>query len=228
MVLTMSTRFATWKVATLTIPAVLVGLALPMKAASQPAAPANYAGVHIGQNNLSSWPAEVNFGGVSAQGHLSLNDSTHGGLMIGRQTENARFELEYQQGRIDISSVQVGPVSQGADARGKYQVIMLNAYRTFVLRPNLNAYVGAGVGWGSVKLPSLPPVSGCNCFPAASDKDLALQARAGAEYLVAAGHGIFLQYTALRLPGANSGGVPSVSYSRRTIGAVGVGYRATF
>ncbi len=205
--------------------AAVAGLALPFSAASQPVL---YGGAHLGMNNMSSWPAQVNFGGVTSTGRLSLDDSAHGGLMFGRQTENARFELEYQQGRIEISSAQLGPITQATDARGKYQVLMLNAYRTFLLRPNFNAFLGAGIGWGSVKLPALPPISGCNCFPAASDKGVTFQARVGAEYLMQGGHGLFLQYTALRLPGADSGGVPSVDYSRRTISAITAGYRKTF
>ena len=226
MVLAISKRFSL--TAALGSSALLVGIALPLSAAAQATQPAYYAGAHLGQNNLSSWPAEVNFGGPRASGRLSLDDGAHGGLMVGRQTENARFEVEYQQGRVDVSSVQLGPVTQGVDARGKYHVLMLNAYRTFVLRPSLTAYAGAGVGWSSVKLPGLPPINACNCFPAASKKGAAFQLRVGAEYLVAPGHGLFLQYTALRLPGPDSGGVPSVDYARRTIGALTAGYRATF
>ncbi len=209
-------------------PALVTALALPFSAAAQPAQAANYAGVHLGQNNLNNWPAEVNFGGVIAQGRLALDDGVHGGLLVGRQTDNARFEVEYQHGRIDVSSVQLGPVTQAAQARGRYQVLMLNAYRTFALLPSLSAYVGAGLGWSSVKLPRLPPINGCNCFPAASQKGAAFQARVGAEYLLAPGHGLFLQYTALRLPGPDFGGVPSVDYSRRTLGAITAGYRASF
>ena len=218
-----------WKWFGFTAPAILAVFALPTSVTAQTAqARAYYIGAHLGQNNLSDWPAEVNFGGVTSRGRLGLDDGLHGGVMVGRQTENARFEVEYQQGRLDITSVSLGPVNRSEDARGKYQVLMLNAYRTFVIRPNLNAYVGAGIGWASVKLPGLPPLNGCNCFPAASEKDVAFQARVGAEYEFSLGHRLFLQYSALRLPSANSGGVPSVSYAHKNVSAITAGYRMNF
>jgi opacity protein-like surface antigen len=190
----------------------------------------NYAGVHLGMNTLSRWPLEVNFGrGVTTPGYLELDNGIHGGLMFGRQLNNGfRYELEYQQGRINIDSVTLGPVSRNNSAHGKYQVLMLNGYRDFVLGSNWNAYLAAGIGWGSVKMPSLPPLNGCNCFQSASGTDVALQLRAGAEYEVAAGRKVFLQYSALRLPGVGSDVIPSVDYARRTVGAITVGYRMNY
>lgn len=218
----MNTRPRTW----LGSGAALAVLTLATNAVAQPSM---YVGAHLGQNNLSGWPAEVDFGGVTAQGRLGLEDGAHGGVMIGRQIDNAyRYDVEYQQGRLDISSVSLGPVSRANSARGKYQALMLNGYRTFVLRPNLNLYAGAGIGWGSVKLPSLPPLNGCNCFTSASDKGFAFQVRAGAEYELSLGHRLFLQYTALRLAGSGSDTVPSVNYGRKTVSAITAGYRMNF
>lgn len=205
----------------------LVALALPC--GTQAAEPGMYAGVHLGQNIVSSWPATIDFGaGVRSGGGVSLDNGAHFGVIAGKQTPNARFEAEYQRGRVKITDARLATVSAPRGGTGHYDVFMLNAYRTFDLTPQFNAYAGVGIGYAKLKMPDLAPLAGCNCFRSASDSGFALQARLGTEYSFGGGHHLFAQYTALRLPGASSNGTPSVSYGRKTIGVVTAGYRKTF
>ena len=205
----------------------VVALALPCGA--QAAEPGMYAGIHLGQNITSSWPATVDFGaGVRSGGGVGLDNGAHVGVIAGKQTPNARFEAEYQRGRIKVTDASLAAVSAPHSGTGHYDVFMLNAYRTLDLTPQFNAYAGVGIGYAKVKMPELAALAGCNCFRSASDNGLALQARLGTEYSFGSGHHLFAQYTALRLPGASSSGAPSVSYGRKTIGVVTAGYRKTF
>lgn len=189
-----------------------------------------YLGAHLGRNALDSWPATVDFGaGVRASGALSLDSGGHYGLMFGRRTENARFELEYQRGDLGLRGVRVNTGSQSASGRIRYDALTVNAYRTHTFSASWNGYAGVGVGWGSVDLPTASFGVSCKCFPSTSDSGLLYQGRLGLEYAVASQHKLFAQYTWLRLPGADSGNVvPGVEYSRRSLGALSVGYRKDF
>ena len=192
---------------------------------------ANYLGLHGGVNNVrGDWGADVSLGtAVTLPGTLSTQRGAHFGVFGGRQTEHARFELEYQQGRFDVTRLQLGPVSQAVDTGGNYRALTANAYRTEPISSRLTLYGALGIGWGRVALPQMAFVSPpCNCFPAASKSGFAWLARAGIEFQVSEGGRAFVQYTHLDLPRAGSGGAPGVSYSRRDAGALTVGWRHTF
>ena len=202
---------------------------LAANASGEPKEP-YYLGAHIGRNALDSWPATVNFGaGVRTGAALSLDAGSHYGLILGRQTEKARFELEYQRGDLKLTGVRVGAASEAASGRLRYDAFTINAYRTHDFNADWKGFAGVGIGWGSVDLPAASFGGSCKCFPATSDSGLLYQGRLGLEYAVAPEHKLFAQYTWLRLPGADSGSVtPGVEYPNRTLGALSVGYRKTF
>ncbi|MGE4241481.1 outer membrane protein [Ramlibacter sp.] len=187
-----------------------------------------YAGIHGGVNDVKDWSADVNFGGPTTAGELRLDRGLHFGLMAGRRTENARFEVEYQHGRMDIDRMTLGGFSQAASGKGSYDALTVNAYRTFEVANRTTAYIGAGIGWGRVKLPTLPTISGCNCFRGVSDDGLVYQLRLGAEYEIQNNQHLLAQYTLLHVPGLGSGGAPSVEYSSKNINIFSIGYRAGF
>lgn len=196
---------------------------------AQAAEPAPYVTLHLGGNDLSSWPATVNFGaGVQVNGGVSLDGGVHGGIALGRQTENARFEVEYQHGRFDVTRQDLGAFTQASAREGHYDALTLNAYRTFVVNDKFTAFAGAGIGWGSVSMPQGSPIGTCNCFVAASKSGFLYQGRLGGEYLMGGGHHLLAQYTWLSLPRASSGGTPGISYPRRGVNLLSIGYRKTF
>lgn len=214
--------------------AAVAALALGAAGAAQAnhgAQPANYFGVHAGINGLrGNWGADVSLGPtVTLPGSLATKRGTHFGFFGGRQTEHARFELEYQHGSFDITGLQLGPVSQAINAGGSYNALTLNAYRTEPVAQRLTLYGALGLGWGRVKLPQMAfTAPACNCFPAASKSGLAWQARVGLEFHISDGARAFVQYTHLDLPRARSGSVPGVDYARKDAGAITVGLRHTF
>lgn len=191
--------------------------------------PRYYGAIHLGQNNLEEWPASVDFGGPTTPGQLKLDRSLHFGIIAGREKDQTRFEIEYQRGRAKIEQVALGAVTQAASGSGRYQALTVGAYRVFELNPALNAFIGLGIGWGSVSLPQLAPVGACNCFAGAKDSGFVWQARIGAEYEFGRDQAILAQYTLLRLPGPSaSGGAPTAHYGSKRVGAFSVGYRNGF
>jgi len=193
------------------------------------AEPGYYAGVHGGMNDLEQWPATVTLGpGVSLPGSLKLDKGLTLGLIVGRQTEKARFEVELQGGRFDVTAIQLGVLQQNVSASGRYQAATFNAYRTHEFAQRLTGYAGLGIGWGRASLPQLGFAGGCNCFGSASETGLAYLGRLGLEYRLGDRHDVFAQYTWLRLPKLDSGGAPSTAYARKTVGIASFGYRHGF
>lgn len=211
--------------------AALAGFTAGAALANHGAQPANYLGVHGGVNNLrGTWGVDVSLGpAVTLPGSLAIKRGTHFGFFGGRQTEHARFELEFQHGSFDITGLQLGPVSQAINASGDYSALTANAYRTEPLSQRLTLYGALGIGWGRVSLPQMAfTAPACNCFPAASKSGFAWQARVGLEYQFSEGGRAFVQYTHLDLPRAGSGSVPGVAYVRKDASALTVGLRHTF
>ncbi|QBI04332.1 outer membrane protein [Pseudoduganella albidiflava] len=189
-----------------------------------------YWGAHLGANTLDHWDARVDFGGgVAFDGRAELKRGLHGGIQVGHATEHARYELEYERGALRVEQLALGPVTEAADARGHYDAVFANAYRTDRLSESLGTFVGGGIGWGRVKLPDLALGSfNCRCFGPASKSGFAWQLRAGLEYRVAPGQALSLQYTWLALPAPERGGDVAVDYERRRFGALSLGYSRHF
>lgn len=191
--------------------------------------PVNYWGIHGGVNTLDELRARVDFGaGTPFEGRADLDRGLHGGLMAGRRTEHARYELEYAFGRFKVQHLRLGPVSQAADAHGDYQALFANAYRTERLSDAIGAFAGAGIGWGRMKLPRLGLGENCNCFGPASKSGFAWQLRAGLDYRVSSKAAVALQYTWLNLPRMEAGGPPAIAYDRKRFGAFTLGYTRQF
>lgn len=198
--------------------------------AADDAAPAWYAGLHGGVNDVRHWSGNVSFSPiVTLPGQLELRRGWQAGAFAGRETAHARYELEYQHGTLKIDRLQLGPQSQSISASGHYDALTANAYRKQELADRFTAYGALGIGWGRTVLPQMafttPP---CNCFAGASRSGFTWLARAGVEYAVASNDKAFLQYTLLALPRPGSHSTPGVEYERRNAGAVTVGWRHAF
>lgn len=191
-------------------------------------APGYYVGLHVGGNTLEQWPAQVDFGGVKLDGKLGLRHGAHAGLALGRDSEHARYELEYQRGQIKIDSLALGPLTQAVDARGHYETLMANIYRKHRISDKVGVFGGLGAGWGRTALPQTGFNNGCNCFGAGSDSAWVYQGRLGLDFFLKENQSAFFQFTRLRVPGAHANGVPSADYARRWLSAVSVGYRLDF
>src|SRR3569832_1994525 len=111
--------------------AALAAACLATAAHAADGTPSNYAGVQGGVNNLGgTWNANVSLGpGVTLPGVANTKRGTHFGVFGGRQTERARFELEWQHGSFDVTGLSRGPVSQSISSSGHYDAVTANAYR---------------------------------------------------------------------------------------------------
>jgi opacity protein-like surface antigen len=196
---------------------------------AQSADPANYWGAHAGVNTLKDWNAQVDFGfGAPRSGRADLERGVHGGLMVGRQSEHLRYELEYETGRVEVERLTLAPLSQAVNGKGRYHALFANAYRTDRLSDRIDSFVGGGIGWGRVKLPQLALGANCNCFGPASKSGFAWQLRAGLGYRLSEGSNLTLQYTWLSLPRPEADGPPGIRYERERFGAVTLGYNRQF
>jgi opacity protein-like surface antigen len=187
-----------------------------------------YMAGHLGANKLDDWSATVDFGGVKSDGLLGLDRGNHAGLMVGRETEHARFELEFVHGRIKVESIGLSGVREPAASRGKYDAVLANAYLHAAVTAHLRAFAGIGIGWGRADLPLLRFSSGCECLGPASRGGTAYQARLGLAYQPSPGHAFSIQYSHLSLEGPRRGGMPSVEYERRSFGAFSAAYTHYF
>ncbi len=188
-----------------------------------------YWGAHAGMNTLKDWNADIDFGfGAPQTGRADLDRGLHGGLMLGRQSEHLRYELEYEAGRIEVERLTLAPLSAAVEGKGRYQALFANAYRTDRVSERVDSFIGGGIGWGRVKLPLLGLGANCNCFGPAAKSGFAWQLRAGLGYRVSAQSSVTLQYTWLSLPRPEAEGPPGIQYARKRFGAFTLGYRRQF
>jgi opacity protein-like surface antigen len=189
----------------------------------------HYWGLHAGVNTLKDLDAQVDFGfGMPLNGRADLERGVHGGLMVGRQSEHARYELEYETGRIKLERLTLDPLSEAVNGKGRYHALFANAYRTDRLSEKVDSFVGGGIGWGRVKLPLLGLGPTCKCFGPAAKSGFAWQLRAGLDYRVSEQSNVSLQYSWLGLPRPEAEGPPAIRYDRKRFGAVTLGYARTF
>lgn len=199
--------------------------------ASQAAAaePVKYWGASLGANALKTWDAQIDFGtGTPFSGTMELDPGLHGGLVVGRQKDHLRYELEYEAGRMKVTRLTLDPLSEAVDAKGRYQALFANAYRTDQLSESVGSFIGGGIGWGRVKLPELGLGDTCKCFGPAEKSGFAWQLRAGLSYRLAAQDSVSLQYTWLNLPKPEGDGPPAIQYAKRRFGAITLGYMRQF
>ncbi|MBZ2209518.1 outer membrane beta-barrel protein [Massilia soli] len=193
------------------------------------AEPLRYWGVHAGVNTLRHWDAQIDFGaGTPLNGRMELDRGLHGGLVIGRQKDHLRYELEYEAGRLEVTRLTLAPLSEAVDANGRYQALFANAFRTDQLSESVDSFIGGGIGWGRTTLPLLGVGASCKCFGPAEKSGFAWQLRAGLGYRVAERDSIVLQYTWLNPPKPAGDGPPAISYARRRFGAITLGYTRQF
>ncbi len=188
----------------------------------------NYWAVQGGVNRLASWPGVVNFGGPSADASLTLDRGATFGVVLGRQYGKARYDLEYQHGRMDITGVRIAALAEKVDSSLRYDTLTINATRQLRLSQNWLVYGGIGAGYGRVNLPTIGLASGCKCITTASRGSGVVQLRAGLDYQLNPDGLLYLQLGMARLPGAASKSVPSVTYPKRDVATLSLGYRGFF
>jgi opacity protein-like surface antigen len=208
---------------------VLVALLGAVQAQAAQPGDSAYALVHLGGNAVKDWDASVDFGaGAALPGKVAASRGLHGGFALGRQSGHLRYEAEFQGGRFDIEGLSLGAVSRSVDARGSYQALTVNAYRVDQLSEKLDSMIGAGIGWGRVKLPLLSLSSGCDCFGPADKNGFAWQVRAGLVYRLSPRADLLLQASRLVLPAPERSGTPGVRYDRQAFPVLSIAYAQRF
>ena len=191
--------------------------------------PRNYAGVHAGINDLEDWKGKVALGkNIELDGSLSLDSNWTAGLVLGREYENSRYEVEYQQGSYSISAISLGTQHSTTDSSGKYQALTANAYRVQHFAHRVDGYLGLGIGMGRASLPALGFQNACQCFASADESGFVWQWRIGLEYALSENNRLSLQWSGLRnVPGpVSGGGFPAVTYEDKNLSTLSLQWRA--
>ena len=197
--------------------------------AETPPPEAWYAGVHLGSGHVSGWPARVDFGGVSVDGRLEIDNGRRVGAVLGRHAGAWRFEAQLQRGTLPVSRAQLGTVVQDLDTDGSYRALTANVLRAVPLAERWNLLAGLGLGVAQVKLPAVALANGCHCFAGASERQATVQARLGLEWQAAPGWRLQLAGGWLRLPGPTaSSGNTTTHYDRRGVATVDLGLVVDF
>jgi opacity protein-like surface antigen len=187
-------------------------------AAAEPGA--SYFGAHLGMNELGQLGVRVDLGpGKVYDGAATLSNGTHGGLLVGRRSAHARYEFELESGSFRLTHLKAGPVDADANAHGSYAAAFANVYRTARLGDTLEAFAGAGAGWGRIKLHRLGLLHACTCFGPAAKDGFAWQLRGGLDYRLNDTASLGLQYSWLHLQALEAAGPPNVRYERKGIQA---------
>ncbi len=179
--------------------------------------PAYYFSTHTATGEQRYWPASIAYS-ARPRGGLSVDAGRPVGMTLGRRTENARFEFEYQRGRFQLRGTDLGAVSESVGGGGSYETLLFNADRVLPVNGALSAYVGGGLGWGSFHTPRV----------GVGSTGLAYQARVGLEYSLGSGPQLYLQAGWISLPGAASTDMPGVDSSRRGSATLDAGLRFRF
>lgn len=213
----------------------LIQLCFSMPAGAQTESseePENYVSAKIGWHDAERWKGVVDLGNqVRFDGRVATDPTWLGGLAVGREYEHSRFEIEFQQGNFEGTSILLNGLSESqSDADGHYRALTINATRMFELNERFEAFAGVGLGWGEVDLPSMGFANACDCFPEASESGFIWQGRLGIDYLYGRSTTFFAQFTRIfDFAGPVSDSIaPGVSYSERDITSFAVGIRYRF
>jgi opacity protein-like surface antigen len=191
--------------------------------------PENYFAGHLGIHNLDDWDARVSLSDtVGFNGYLQIDSSWQGGILLGREYDNYRYEIELQELNFNVTSVSVNGVSESKSRRdGHLRAVTFNANRMFEIDNNFEAFAGLGIGWGETELPSKGFENGCTCFPEADESGLLWQARLGLDYEYNEHTEFFIQYTRiLNMRGPSVKYTqPGVIYSEEDVSTISIGVR---
>lgn len=210
---------------------------LPAAGFAQPAAteqePQFYVGGHAGWTEArwedeQQWRARIGLGNnVELDGSVEYDDKFEAGLQVGREYENYRLELEYQQGRLDLERINLGNLTEATSGTGRYEALSVNAYRMEDLTERFSVFAGLGIGWVRTRLPTMGFTGGCQCFSGAENDDMFWQARLGFDYRIREDIDLGLQYSRLfDVPGPASATLaPGIRYEGKDIDTLAIALR---
>jgi hypothetical protein len=204
------------------------GLAFGQEVSNEPQ---TYMTLSAGLHDLDSWDGTVDLGNnIAFDGTAELDNGMAYGMEIGRVYEKYRWELEYQQGNFDATSIILNSLQESQSKTGRYRAITLNGYRHFQLSEAWQINAGLGIGMGEAKMPGMGFTGGCNCFASAKNSGFVWLARLELEYRMDNNNFLGLRFTGLiDIPGPESGSAkPAIIYNNKDIKAVSLSYRHSF
>jgi hypothetical protein len=191
------------------------------------------------QGAVGAWAPQkqslhVDLGGpVSLTGQVQYGSDLSGAIAFGRQSWTelkegspvpVRLEVEGWQGTGKRRSVDLGVLHVQPDDKVRANALFLNGWLRVhrgdevdaQRQPLWNLWLGAGMGYASVKYPEASGISGCNCLRAASQNGAAWQLKLSLERQVSESTRLVAQLGQVYLPAVKTSGdlVPQTAYAR--------------
>ncbi|MFT4888184.1 MAG: opacity protein-like surface antigen [Pseudohongiellaceae bacterium] len=161
---------------------------------------------------------------IGRQGHTDQDDPNE-------EPTHWRMEVEYWQGRIERSSFDVGALNASLNDSVRARALFGNALlRVWVTEKN-RVWLGAGIGYAKVHMPSYPSPSSCACLNSADGDGFAAQVKLIGEHLLSERTALFLQLGYIQVPSSDTSSVISGSNTRHDemrSGNLAVGLRFRF
>lgn len=204
--------------------------------------PALYANITLGQSvAVAGGDARVDFGsGVSAAGTIAYDNGAAGSLAFGREfiSENKddneepkhyRLEGELWAGRVQRASMVVNDTPVTRRDAINAQALFVNGLVRFFNGEHYRGWLGAGIGWGRVSVPSAQDAfEGCNCFGEKIVTGLAYRVKLQVQRDLTESTKLFAEVGYIRLPAGSTGSSPSTHYGALGVTAVGIGLEKRF
>ena len=176
----------------------------------------------------------VDLGGpVSLTGQVQYGSDLSGALAFGRQSwmefkegsaVPVRIEVEAWQSSGKRRSVDLGALHVQPDDKLRANALFLNGWLRVYRSEEIDAqrqalwnlWLGAGMGYASVKYPEAAGIAGCNCLRAASQNGGAWQLKLSLERQVSESTRLVAQWGQVYLPAVKTSGdlVPQTAYAR--------------
>ncbi|NQV69648.1 MAG: hypothetical protein HQ498_06450 [Pseudohongiella sp.] len=163
---------------------------------------------------------------IGRQGHTDQNDTTE-------EPTHWRLEAEYWHGRIERSSFHVGVLHANLNDSVQANALFVNALLRVYATEKSRWWLGAGLGYARVRMPSAysPTTHTCTCLNSADGNGLAAQVKLIGERLLSDRTALFLQLGYLQVPDSSTSSRTTSSSARHDqlrSGNVAVGIRFRF
>ncbi len=220
--------------------ALLLALANAASAAQGADEPALYANITVGHGvAVSGGNARVSLGGgVSAGASVGHDAGPAGSLAFGREfvskKENGepkhyRLEGELWAGSVKRTSITLDGTTFARRDAIDAQALFVNGLYRFYNNERYRGWLGLGLGWGRVSVPSAQDaLQPCDCFGAKTASGLAYRLKLQVQRDLSENTRLFAELGYVRLPADSTGGLPSTRYGALGLTTIGLGLERRF
>ena len=177
-------------------------------------------------------------GGVSSSGSADYRNGPAGSLAIGREfvsknddeePKHYRLEAELWMGKLQRTSITIDGTPNARNDAINAQALFANALYRVYRDDKYRGWLGLGIGWGRVDVPSAQDAfPGCDCFGAKTVDGLAYRLKLQVQRDISESSAVFAELGYVRLPAGSTGGLSATHYGALGVASIGVGFERRF